>query len=193
MQPDPLQLPQAGEHFTLCFLYVHLTAADSVTVTPYHFQGFIWSCWQVSEYWGNFSITLLASPFQRPRFLTTTFPLQYLEVNSEAVVFCSSWSGCQGFWMNAGSVCRNFFIEMFIVQRVLVIPQVSHYTKLPILILLQWRDSWGQLTLKKFKPSWHYREQVKVFDTELWVVKWFHLKREWTPSLKSLLTASSKI
>ena len=30
VQPDPLQLPQAGEHFTLCFLHVHLTLLQSV-------------------------------------------------------------------------------------------------------------------------------------------------------------------
>ena len=79
-----------------------------------------------------FSITLLPSPFQRANFVTTTFPLQYLEVNSEAVVFCSSCEVgiYQDLWVNARNVYRNIFIETFIEQRVyILIPQVSHYTK----------------------------------------------------------------
>ena len=30
VQPDPLQLPQVGEHFTQCFLHVHLILLQSV-------------------------------------------------------------------------------------------------------------------------------------------------------------------
>ena len=46
VHPDPLQLPQATEHFTLCFLHVHLILLQSVslTVTSDYFQNLTW-CW----------------------------------------------------------------------------------------------------------------------------------------------------
>ena len=45
LHPDPLQLPQAIEHFTLCFLYVHLiyTAIVRLTVTSDYAIMPIWS------------------------------------------------------------------------------------------------------------------------------------------------------
>ena len=46
---DPLQLPRATEHFTLCFLYVHLILLVSLTVTSDYSQKLTWCWWQISK------------------------------------------------------------------------------------------------------------------------------------------------
>ncbi len=56
MQPDPLQFPRAGVHFTLCFQHVHLSLHSSISL-PSRFP----------------------SPILSDR-LHTSFPFLYLEV-----------------------------------------------------------------------------------------------------------------
>ena len=75
VQPDHALATRRRTFHTVLLACAPHMAAVSVTVTPDHFQEFIWSWWQVGEYWRKFSITLLPSPFQRPNFVTTSFPL----------------------------------------------------------------------------------------------------------------------
>ena len=76
-------------HFTSCFLHVHLILLQSVWqlhLTIFRTPEFILSRWQISEYWNLFSFALFPSPFQWLQFSTTTFPLLYLEVYTEATL-----------------------------------------------------------------------------------------------------------